>query len=232
MAKQRRQYTAEFKFQVALEAVRGTKTVGQIASEHGVHPTQLGDWKHQLLEEGPQMFMARPTRQAREAAKMETELYEQIGRLKKELPASLVERRAMIEAGHSALSIRRQCELLGLSQASYYYKSATESALNLELMRRIDEQYLLTPFYGWPRMVAHLRRLGYTVNHKRVRRLRRLMGLEAIYPKPRRQWWTRGIVSISLPTSMKHVCARKSRPTGPPPWLQGASDRNPCGGGS
>ncbi len=52
-------------------------------------------------------------------------------------------------------------------------------------MRRIDEQYLKTPFYGWPRMVADLRRLGYAVNHKRVRRLLRLMGLEAIYPKHR-----------------------------------------------
>ena len=91
----------------------------------------------------------------------------------------------MIEAGHGALSIRRQCELLDVSRASYYYTPATESALNLELMRRIDKQYLKTPFYGWPRMVAHLRRLGYTVNHKRVRRLLRLMGLEAIYPKHR-----------------------------------------------
>jgi putative transposase len=91
----------------------------------------------------------------------------------------------MIEPGHSVLSIRRQCELLDLNRASYYYTPATESALNLELMRRLDEQYLRTPFYGWPRMTAYLQRLGYAVNHKRVRRLLRLMGLEAIYPKPR-----------------------------------------------
>ena len=91
----------------------------------------------------------------------------------------------MIEPEHSAISIRRQCDLLDLSRASYYYTPATESALNLELMRQIDEQYLRTPFYGWPRMTAHLQRLGYAVNHKRVRRLLRLMGLEAIYPKPR-----------------------------------------------
>ena len=91
----------------------------------------------------------------------------------------------MIEPGQSVLSIRRQCELLDLNRASYYYTPATESALNLELMRRLDEQYLRTPFYGWPRMTAYLQRLGYAVNHKRVRRLLRLMGLEAIYPKPR-----------------------------------------------
>lgn len=90
----------------------------------------------------------------------------------------------MIEAD-SAISIRRQCELLGLNRASYYYAPAGETALNLELMRKIDEQYLVTPFYGWLRMTAHLRRLKYAVNPKRVRRLMRLMGLEAVYPKPR-----------------------------------------------
>ncbi len=52
-------------------------------------------------------------------------------------------------------------------------------------MRLLDEQYLKTPFYGYPRMTAHLRRAGWTVNPKRVRRLMRTMGLTAIYPKPR-----------------------------------------------
>jgi putative transposase len=60
----------------------------------------------------------------------------------------------------------------------------TVSALNLQLMRLIDEQYTKTPFYGWPRMTAHLRRLGLPVNHQRVQRLMRTMGLQAIYPKP------------------------------------------------
>lgn len=52
-------------------------------------------------------------------------------------------------------------------------------------MRLMDEQYLKTPFYGWPRMLAYLQRLGYNVNHKRVRRLLQKMGLQAIYPKPK-----------------------------------------------
>ena len=91
----------------------------------------------------------------------------------------------MIEPEHPTISVRRQCELLDLNRASYYYRPATESALNLELMRCIDEQYLEMPFYGWPRMTAHLRRLGYQVNHKRVQRLMQVMGLQAIYPKPR-----------------------------------------------
>lgn len=91
----------------------------------------------------------------------------------------------MIEPNHPTISIRRQCELVGLSRSSYYYEPATESPLNLELMRCIDEQYIRTPFYGWPKMTAHLRRLGYPVNHKRVQRLMRVMGLQAIYPKRR-----------------------------------------------
>ncbi len=57
--------------------------------------------------------------------------------------------------------------------------------MNLKLMRLMDEQYLKTPFYGWPRMLAYLQRQGYAVNHKRVRRLLQKMGLQAIYPKPK-----------------------------------------------
>ena len=89
----------------------------------------------------------------------------------------------MIERDHSELSIRRQCELIGLNRSSLYYQPAGESAYNLHLMRLLDEQYTRTPFYGWLRMTAYLRREGRMVNPKRVRRLMRLMGLQAIYPK-------------------------------------------------
>ena len=91
----------------------------------------------------------------------------------------------MIESSYTAISIRRQCDLIGLNRSSLYYQPAGESPLNLELMRVIDEQYTKTPFYGWPRMTAQLQRLGYEVNHKRVQRLMQLMGLQAVYPKPR-----------------------------------------------
>ena len=75
---------------------------------------------------------------------------------------------------------------MGLNRASYYYQPAPESGLNLELMRLIDEQYLKTPFYGWPKMTAHLQRQGYQINHKRVQRLMRKMGIQAIYPRQKR----------------------------------------------
>lgn len=91
----------------------------------------------------------------------------------------------MIESAHTDLSIRRQCQLLGLNRATYYYTPAQESAENLALMRLIDGQYLQTPFYGYPRMTAYLRQQGYPVNPKRIARLMQLMGLQALLPKPR-----------------------------------------------
>lgn len=81
--------------------------------------------------------------------------------------------------------MRQQCEWLGLHRGTYYYEPVPESALNLHLMRLIDEQYLKTPFYGWPRMTAFLQGEGYAINHKRVQRLMQKMGIQAIYPKPR-----------------------------------------------
>jgi len=91
----------------------------------------------------------------------------------------------VIESEHPQLSIRRQCELVGLNRSTFYYAPARESDLNLYLMRLIDVQYTKTPFYGWRRMTAHLRRQGNEVNHKRVQRLMQRMGLQAIYPKRR-----------------------------------------------
>jgi putative transposase len=91
----------------------------------------------------------------------------------------------LIEPACTAISIARQCELVGLARSSYYYQTVGESKDNLQLMRLLDEQYTRTPFYGIKRMTAWLQTQGYAVNHKRVARLLHLMGLEAIYPKPR-----------------------------------------------
>ncbi len=85
MAKKRKQYSNDFKFKVALEAIKGVKTISQLAGEYNLHPTQIGNWKKQLLREGNAVF-TRPNSQAkREQETKETELYEQIGRLKMEL---------------------------------------------------------------------------------------------------------------------------------------------------
>lgn len=100
--------------------------------------------------------------------------------------------------------MQRQCELLGLARASYYYEPVAVSAENLRLMKLLDEQYTQTPFYGVRKMTAWLNEVkGENVNVKRIRRLLRLMGLAAIYPKPRLSqqaaghriypYWLRGV---------------------------------------
>jgi putative transposase len=91
----------------------------------------------------------------------------------------------MIDATDPKLSVLRQCRLLKLNRSTYYYKKKPVKPEDLELMRLIDEQYLKTPSWGSRSMRNHLRRLGYKINRKRVQRLMRLMGLEAIYPKPK-----------------------------------------------
>jgi putative transposase len=97
---------------------------------------------------------------------------------------SAVARRALVDRSDPRVSIVAQCRLLRVARSTLYYRPAPVSEDDLVLMRRIDEQYLATPFYGARRMVAVLRRDGLVVNRKRVRRLMRLMGIEAIYPKP------------------------------------------------
>ena len=83
------------------------------------------------------------------------------------------------------MCVSRQCELLGLSRSSYYYEPARESEEDLALMAKIDREYTAHPFLGSRRMTSWLRSQGHAVNRKRVQRLLRLMGLQAIYPKPR-----------------------------------------------
>ena len=91
----------------------------------------------------------------------------------------------MLEPDHDRISLRRQCDLLGLSRSTAYYRPCVENPASLALKEVIDRQYTKTPFYGTARMTAQLRRGGWRVNVKRVRRLMREMGLSAIYPKPR-----------------------------------------------
>jgi len=98
---------------------------------------------------------------------------------------SLVEKQAMINPQQANLSIRKQCKLLELNRATIYYRAQPENAYNLLLMRMLDEEYTRHPFQGVEKMVLYLEDLGHHVNHKRVRRLLRLMGLIAIYPRKR-----------------------------------------------
>jgi putative transposase len=105
---------------------------------------------------------------------------------KKNLDLTLEQKRKAVEPGHKKITIFRQCELLSLSRSSLYYKPKGQTEYNEQLMKLIDEQYIKTPFYGIEKMTKWLRLNKYYVNHKRVRRLMRQMGLEAVYPRRKR----------------------------------------------
>lgn len=191
MRKLRTKHSPELKAKVALAAIRGELTTNEIASQFEVHGNQVTKWKKQSLDELAGFFSDKRERHDRGQEELVDELYKQIGRLKVELDwlkkktvLSVEEKRLLVEPENSQISILQQCRLLGLSRASLYYQPVGEDEYNLFLMRLLDEQFTATPFYGVPRMTAWFRNQGHSVNNKRIRRLMRVMGLEAIYPKP------------------------------------------------
>jgi len=136
----------------------------------------------------------------------------------------------MIEPNHPDLSVRRQCELVGLSRATFYRQPSGETPFNLRLMRLIDEEYTRAPFYGYRKMTARLNMQGEEVNRKRVARLMRTMGLQALYPRPRtsiphpqhkkypyllrglsitrpNQVWSADITYVPMPTGFMYLVA-------------------------
>ena len=191
MGKIRKNYSASFKAKVALETVKKEKTISQLSSEYGVHSNQINQWRKRMLEELPDIFSKNRPRKEKDTEELQAELYQQIGQLKveldwlkKNLNCSIDIKRQYINPNHSLIPIVRQCDLLGINRSTYYYQSCKDESYNLALMRLIDEEYTRYPFYGVEKMTALLKRQGHTVNPKRIRRLMRLMGLEAIYPKP------------------------------------------------
>ncbi|WP_407941288.1 IS3 family transposase [Mesorhizobium xinjiangense] len=191
--KTRRRFTAEFKAKVALEAIRGERTISELATKHQLHPNQITQWKRQAIENLAKAFddKASDAQAGREAEV--TKLHAKIGQLVVERDflakafrsLSLDRRRMMIDPDHNRLSIRRQCELVSISRASFYRQPAGETPENLELMRIIDEAFMEMPWYGSRQMARHLRRQGWCVGRKRVRRLMRKIGLSPIYQAPK-----------------------------------------------
>ena len=113
----------------------------------------------------------------------------------------------MVEPANPELSIGKQCKLLSISRSSFYYRPKGETALNLMLMRKIDEQFLETPFFGVRQMTWHLRNDGHLVNEKRIRRLMRLMGLMPIYQKPNTSKAAKG--HKTYPYLLKGLCVTR-----------------------
>ena len=153
----RKRYDGTFKAKVALEAIKGQKTISQIASEYSIHPNPIVQWKKQLLEEAPQIFSRKRNQEEKAIEEKEAELYRQIGQLKveldwvkKNLDCSVTDKRRLVDPTSPAIPLCRQCELLGLSRSGYYYQPVPESEADLLLMNLIEEQYTLDPVLWSP----------------------------------------------------------------------------------
>jgi putative transposase len=193
MAGKRKRYGADFKAKVALEALRGELTTAQLASKCDMHQTMVSDWKQQATEGLASLFAGKAMvgeaacrGRAGKVARHNRPGGGGTGFFGESLRSmSAGRRREMIEPGHPTLSVVRRCELVCLSRSTFYRTPTPPTALELTLMRRIDEQFVESPYFGARRMVPHLRRLGFEVGRKRVQRLMATMGLTPIYQRPR-----------------------------------------------
>ena len=188
----RKKHSTQTKIKVALEALKGEKTTAELTAKYSIHATQINQWKKAVLAILPEAFSTRRKRQEEDQQALIDELYKQIGQLKvendflkKTVRVALEARKMWIEPEHSELSIRQQCDVLGINRSSWYYRPVGIDDYTLMLMHELDKQYTETPFYGVLKMTEQLRLLGHPVNPKRVRRLLRQMGLEAVYPQPK-----------------------------------------------
>ncbi|WP_410843012.1 IS3 family transposase [Paraburkholderia sp.] len=191
MAKRsRRSHSPAFKTKVALAALKGDKTLAELAQQYDVHPNQITDWKKQLQERVSEVFeTGKPS--TGEPQVDVTVLHAKIGQLTLEndflkrsaQQGGVAERKAMIDRAH-ALPIAQQARLVGIARSSVYYQPQPVSETALKLMRRIDELHLEFPFAGARMLARLLRREGITVGRRHVRTLMKRMGIEALYCKP------------------------------------------------
>ncbi|MDP2815088.1 MAG: IS3 family transposase [Rectinemataceae bacterium] len=193
VAQNRKVFTSEFKSKLAMEAIRGDETINDLAKKHQLHPNQISLWKSELIEGAKGIFDRKRGKKPASEQPDRDELLRTIGQLKVEVdflkkkspPCSVEQKKMLIDLQHPILSLRRQCELLELNRSSYYFEPAGETPLNLELMQMMDEEYTKHPFYGYRRMTVFLNGKGFEVNYKRISRLMKVMGLQAIYPGPK-----------------------------------------------
>ncbi|WP_434513533.1 IS3 family transposase [Dechloromonas sp. ARDL1] len=186
--RKRRNHSPEFKAKVAIAALKGDKTLAELAQQFDVHPNQITDWKMQLLERSSVVFGEKP---AKEIGPDIQTMQAKIGQLTLENgffrkgahQGGHAERKKMIDRNHD-LPVVRQCQILALARSTAYYTPKPTSTEELALMRRMDELHLEFPFAGSRMLRDLLRNEGQPVGRKRIRRLMRQMGIEALYRKP------------------------------------------------
>nr|WP_145862591.1 MULTISPECIES: IS3 family transposase [Paenibacillus] len=179
--------------------LREEQTVNEIASKYELSPVMISRWKAEFLERASTVFEKKTSeteKMKKEYEAKQERLEKLVGQLtvevdwlKKNLASneSLESRKTMVEPDNATtITLKRQAELLSVNRTSIYRpaKEQRESEENVLLMHRIDEIYMKHPYYGYRRMTRILRDQGFEVNRKRIRRLMRIMGLEAVYPKP------------------------------------------------
>lgn len=184
-------YSPSEKAAIGLEALKGNLTFNEITKKYGVHASQINRWKSRLKEGVIDIFANNKAKIDNEKEQLIGELYKKIGQLeierdwlKKNLNYSAEEKKKLIEPGNLKLGINRQCELVGISRAGYYYKPKPIVFEQLQLINLVDETYTKYPFFGTRKMSSYLQRYGYSIGRKGVRKIYEILALEAIYPKP------------------------------------------------
>ncbi|MFL9965392.1 IS3 family transposase, partial [Paraburkholderia sediminicola] len=186
----RRTHSAAFKAKVAMAAVKGERTLAELAQQFDVHPNQITEWKRQLQERAADVFGAGGTAASEPQVDLK-ELHAKIGRLtleneffkRRAQQGGIAERKAMIDRDH-ALPVSQQARLVSIARSSVYYRAQPVSEADQLLMRRIDELHMEFPFAGARMLARLLRREGHEIGRRRVRTQMKRMGIEALYCKP------------------------------------------------
>ncbi|MGH8760414.1 MAG: IS3 family transposase, partial [Burkholderiales bacterium] len=188
----RRNHTAAFKAKVALAAIKGDRTLAQLAEQFDVHANQITSWKAQLESGAADVFGPCGGNAAAQPAVDVKSLHAKIGELTLEngffrgsaQQGGIAERKAMIDRKHD-LPITRQAKVLLISRGSVYYLPRPVSATDLEVMRRLDRLHLEFPFAGSRMLQGLLVAEGCKIGRRHVKTLMRRMGIEALYRRPR-----------------------------------------------
>ncbi len=206
MSRKRRNFTAEFKAKVVLELLEGDKTINEIASKYDLLPKSLQQWKKQFLENAVLAFdksaVVQEYKEEIETLKKEKDAIAKklgeviverdwaVGKLQSldlSIKREIVDSEGGVQAQIKVPSLNKRLELLGMSKTAYYYKPVIpfNSQMHKKLLDAIDEIHTEYPYYGTRRMVVELKKRGFNVGRKLVKKAYEYLGIQALYPKPK-----------------------------------------------